>query len=205
MVFEDKSRSSAWIFLGVVFIIAVLIIMLARQDNYVSQDDLNSLGLFNSSNTILQPSVSPAKVDVFFCPEDNCANQLIREIDSSKESIYIAIYSFTHDGIADSVIRARNRGVEVKVIFDYDQSANKSSDDERIFAAGIPIARRNGSGYMHNKFTVIDGNFVATGSFNYSQNADERNDENLVFIESVDIASKFKSDFDYLWGISDKA
>ena len=180
--------------------------MLARQDNYVPQDDLNSSGLLiYSSNMPLQPAVSLSKVDVFFCPEDNCANQLIREIDSSKKSVYIAIYSFTHDGIADSLIRARSRGVEVKVIFDYDQSTNKSSDDERIFAAGIPIARRNGSGYMHNKFTIIDGNFVATGSFNYSQNADEKNDENLVFIESADIASKFKSDFDYLWDISDKA
>jgi len=205
MVFEDKSRSSAWIFLGVVFIIAILVIMLARQDNYVPQEDLNSQGLFNSSNNFSQPAISPEKVEVFFCPQDDCANQLIREIDSSQKSIYIAIYSFTHDGIADSVIRARNRGVEVKVIFDYDQSTNKSSDDERILAAGIPIARRNGSGYMHNKFTVIDGNFVATGSFNYSQNADETNEENLVFIESKELASKFKADFDKIWNDSDIA
>ena len=59
----------------------------------------------------------------------------------------------------------------------------------------VAVAIRNGSGIMHNKFSVIDDNFVATGSFNYSANADTRNEENLVFIQSAEIANQFEKDF----------
>ncbi|MFA6269117.1 MAG: phospholipase D family protein [archaeon] len=204
--------SSSIIFLALLIIISVLLVFFARTDSYVPQLDYN-LGLGVDSNSFKPigfdlPIVAPQKaneVEVFFCPQDECAQQLIKKIDSSNKSVYIAIYSFTHDEIATALIRAKERGVEVKVVFDYDQSTNTSSDDEKLMAAGIPIARRNGSGYMHNKFTVIDGNVVATGSFNYSQNADTKNDENLVFIVSESIASKFKVDFDHLWDVSIKA
>ena len=152
-----------------------------------------------------QASVSgivTSPVQVFFCPQEHCADQLIGHINDANQSIYVVIYSFTHVGISDALIRAKERGVDVRVLFDYDQAAGSSSVDEKLAAAGIPIVRRNGPGYMHNKFTVIDGNLVSTGSFNYSNNADTKNDENLVFIWSAEIAKKYKADFDKLWALA---
>ncbi len=214
---EDKGIGQGVWFLVIVIAIGALFIFFARTDNGYSifptfnssaqtpDSNMSSfkLNLFDT-NSNSSPTV-PVKVDkvgVFFCPRDACAEQLIQEINSADKNIFIAIYSFTHDGISDALVEAKKRGVEIEVVFDYDQSANASSDDEKLIEAGIKVAKRNGSGYMHNKYTVIDGNFVATGSFNYSQNADTRNDENLVFIESFEVASKYKVDFDHLWSIS---
>jgi phosphatidylserine/phosphatidylglycerophosphate/cardiolipin synthase-like enzyme len=218
VVFDSKkSSSSGIVFLVIIVVMALLVIFFARQENNPMGDDFN---LTNNSDGNLfgdvfkpidynspfsAPATNATKAEVYFCPQDACKDKLIDKVNSAQKSIYIAIYSFTLDDLASALISAKQRGVDVKVIFDYDQSTSSYSDDEKLIAAGIPIARRNGSGYMHNKFTIIDGNLIATGSFNYSQNADERNDENLVFIVSEEIASKFKADFDHLWDISIKA
>lgn len=213
---SKKSSSSGIVFLVIIVVMALLVIFFARQDNNPGGNDFNLAN--NSDGNIFgdifkpidynspfsSPITDATKVEVYFCPQDECADKLIDKVNSAKNSVYIAIYSFTLDDLSSALISAKQRGVEVKVIFDYDQSTNSYSDDEKLVAAGIPIARRNGSGYMHNKFTIIDGNLTATGSFNYSQNADERNDENLVFIVSEEIASKFKADFDHLWDVSIK-
>jgi phosphatidylserine/phosphatidylglycerophosphate/cardiolipin synthase-like enzyme len=207
---------SGKIFFLVVIIIAILVVLYAKQDSFVLPqappfNQNNSTSWFGVDVTKLNPqSAFPqtknvAAAQVFFCPDDECGDKLVQRIDSAQKSIYVAIYSFTLDSVADALIRAKQRGVEVKVVFDYDQSNNTYSDDEKLQLAGIAIARRNGSGYMHNKFMVIDETTIATGSFNYSVNADTKNDENLIFIESTDLASKYKADFDHLWDISDKA
>lgn len=202
-------------FLVIVIAIGALFVFFARTDNGysilptfnssapVADNNMSSfkLNLFDTNSASIDPVIVD-QVGVFFCPRDACAEQLIQRINSADKNIFIAIYSFTHDGISDALLAAKKRGVEIEVVFDYDQSANASSDDEKLIAEGIKVAKRNGSGYMHNKYSVIDGNFVATGSFNYSQNADTRNDENLVFIQSSDIAAKYKVDFDRLWSVS---
>ena len=201
---ENKSNNNGLIFFIVVVLIAGLFIFSVRQENNAS----NPLdGLFvasDSNNTIGYYGVPVVEekadlVEAYFCPQDACADKLVKKIDSASSSIYIAIYSFTLDSISDAVIRAKKRGLDVKVIYDSDQSKNDASDDERLSNEGIKIAYRNGSGYMHNKFTILDMNVVATGSFNYSNNADTRNEENLVFIESTGLAEKFKQNFDYIW------
>ena len=196
------------VFFVIVVLCAFLIVGWVRLEN-VSPFGEQVLGGSGSSISVseklggaLPESNSGISVEAFFCPQDSCADKLIKKIDSADKNIFVAIYSFTHDGVADALIRAKERGVEVMVVFDYDQAGNDSSDDEKLFEKGVRVARRNGSGYMHNKFAVIDARIVATGSFNYSMNADTKNEENLVFIESAEIASKFKADFDLIWGKS---
>ncbi|VVB75612.1 Cardiolipin synthase [uncultured archaeon] len=211
-----KSRSSGSIsgklFFVIVIIIAALIVFFAKGGEVIpeggfniSPNDFNFLSADANSLGAQVADANVNSVEVFFCPQDACADKMIQHIDLAKDSIYVAIYSFTHDGIAQALVRAKERGVDVRVVFDYDQSKISASDDELLQAAGILIAFRNGPGYMHNKFMVIDNSIVATGSFNYSQNADTKNDENLVFIESAVVAQKFKTDFDHLWEVSNAA
>lgn len=141
-----------------------------------------------------------ASVQVFFCPEDDCADHLIQKIDSAQNTILVAIYSFTLDEIADSLIRAKARGVDVRVLFDSGQGQSRYSEDERLAENGVQVRLFDkGSGIMHNKFAVIDEGFVATGSFNYSANADRFNDENLVFLDDTKIAKEYEKEFEELW------
>ncbi|MGI6589781.1 MAG: phospholipase D-like domain-containing protein [Candidatus Iainarchaeum sp.] len=213
MGFWEKSGSGI-VFFIIVVLFAALFIFSVRQENDaqnpfdglftgVSASDNNSkMDYFFDYYPQSGGEGGYSLVETYFCPSDYCSDKLINKIDDADSNIFIAIYSFTHDGIGDALIRAKNRGVDVWVIYDSLQSKNSASDDELLIDKGIRVAYRNGSGYMHNKYTIIDMNFVATGSFNYSNNADTRNEENLVFIHSVEVASVFKKNFDTIWSKS---
>ena len=188
MVFVTKT--GFWFLLTVV-LIGVLFIGTAKDDAWFAFPQIEQLVPSNvDSNYAAQ---------VFFCPEDNCSTQLISHIDSAQDEIVIAIYSFTLDEIADALIRAKERGVLIRVIFDNQQAANQYSEDERLLDAGIPVVIKSGSGYMHNKFIVIDRKKVLSGSFNYSSNADTKNDENLILIISEELAKQYFAEFEELW------
>lgn len=190
---NSSGISSGIIFFVIVLVLAILVFAYLREDPVAIEGD------FFGQKTIVANST-----EVYFCPEEECASQLVSKINSANKSVFVAIYSFTSEEIFSALINAKNRGVEVRVVFDYDQSKSEYSVDEKLTENGIEIKRRDGSGYMHNKFTVIDENIVATGSFNYSNNADKKNDENLVFIVSSDLAQKFINEFNELWEQSTK-
>lgn len=132
--------------------------------------------------------------EVYFCPEDVCSSQIIRQIERAQSYIYVAIYSFTLDSIADALIRARNRGVDVKVVMEKSQ-VDKGSEYERLKNAGIDVKFDKNPDFMHNKFAIIDGKIVVTGSFNWSKHADATNDENLLIVYSEELARKYESEF----------
>ena len=123
----------------------------------------------------------------------------MKEFDAAKESIHLAVYSFTSDKLANALARAVSRGVEVKVVADYSQSFSEHSVLEAISSAGVQVRVKKGAGLMHNKFAVIDESRVATGSFNYTKSADERNDENIVLVRSEETAALFGQEFLELW------
>jgi phosphatidylserine/phosphatidylglycerophosphate/cardiolipin synthase-like enzyme len=51
---------------------------------------------------------------------------------------------------------------------------------------------------MHNKFTIIDGHTIMTGSANYSHTAFNISDEDMIVMRNLDLASRYQSEFDEL-------
>jgi phosphatidylserine/phosphatidylglycerophosphate/cardiolipin synthase-like enzyme len=52
---------------------------------------------------------------------------------------------------------------------------------------------------MHNKFVVIDGKILMTGSVNYTGNGFDENNENMVVISGIKISQKYQTQFLKLW------
>lgn len=52
---------------------------------------------------------------------------------------------------------------------------------------------------MHNKFVVIDGRILITGSFNWTTQAVTSNQENLCIIDNEELAKKYTAEFERLW------
>ena len=83
--------------------------------------------------------------------------------------------------------------------------------------AGIPLIDdtadgSKGSGLMHHKFMVVDGQVVITGSANFTISgihgdlnnlATRGNANHLLRIENTELASLFTQEFNYMWGASD--
>lgn len=173
--------------------------MKARQ-LFVSVIVLSAVLAFLALQQTSSPSKNPGAEQVFFCPEDHCAQELAQKIDSAKSSVHAAVYSFTSGEIASAMVRAKERGVEVKIVTDYTQAAGEYSKGEFLEQNGIEVKKKKISGgSMHDKFVVIDGALAGTGSFNYTENADERNDENLVFLTNKETIAAFESEFLEIW------
>jgi phosphatidylserine/phosphatidylglycerophosphate/cardiolipin synthase-like enzyme len=136
---------------------------------------------------------------VCFSRVDDCSSIIIKIIDSAEKYVHVAIYSFTLDSLGDALIRARDRGVEVKVVIEREQADVKGSEYERLLKAGINV-RLDGNKYlMHHKFMVLDGKIVVTGSYNWSYGAEENNDENMIVVSNPDVARLYEAEFQRVW------
>ncbi len=131
---------------------------------------------------------------------------LIGIIGAAKQTLDVAIYSFTDQDVASALIKAKNRGVAVRVITDKTQSESSSQKTvlKMLTRAGIPVKVDTHSGIMHLKMTVADGKTATTGSFNYTKAAENSNDEVFVAISSEKVAKDFGDEFDRMWNDSGK-
>lgn len=139
------------------------------------------------------------KITVYFPPYEGSHQPIVALYDGAEKSIHLAIYSLTKDEFAEALVRAHKRGVEVKVLIDKGQALDAKADDEMLEAAGIGLRRSKGNGSMHNKFAVIDGIIVCTGSYNLSERATTKNDENYVIIKDQTVAETFEKQFQKIW------
>lgn len=153
--------------------------------------------IYSNGDFILQP---------IFCDiTKDCANTLINYINNAQTSIHILIYSLTEDSITQSLIDAKKRGVDVKIIVDDTQYNNKNMKIkiDALEKVGIPVVIMKVAGYgvMHNKIAIIDGTVIITGSFNYTKNANKNNKENIIVIidKTGDLATKYEEYFITLW------
>lgn len=106
--------------------------------------------------------------------------ELIKVIDNADDFVYFAIYYFSKQNIADALIRASKRGVEVIGISDRQASiANNKNTLEKLQKNGVDIRiSNNTNGLMHIKALVTEKSY-ASGSYNWTSSATNSNDEIL--------------------------
>jgi type I site-specific restriction-modification system R (restriction) subunit len=101
-------------------------------------------------------------------------------IDKARQSVRVAAYSFTSHPIADALVEAHQRGVDVEVVLD--KSQRKRSLAGFLKESGIPVRINRHYAIMHNKFIIIDAKVLELGSFNFTKAAEERNAENVLVL-----------------------
>jgi len=134
-------------------------------------------------------------LEVYFSPEDHFKDRLIALINSAKSSIYFMIYAFTDKDVADALINAQKRGVEVKGVFDKDFNSNPYSKYDYLKEAGLDVRLDGASFLLHDKVMIFDQNTVVTGSYNFTLSANNKNAENSLVIEDKEIYKKYEDEF----------
>jgi phosphatidylserine/phosphatidylglycerophosphate/cardiolipin synthase-like enzyme len=138
-------------------------------------------------------------IRVYFSPRGGAQEAILEEIRRARRSIHVAMYSMTARPIADALIEARQRGVEVVAVLDRTQAASRYSAATILEAQGAEVWIATGSGYMHHKFAIIDGQVLITGSKNWSARAEERNHENVMILEGRSaLVEAFAGEFERL-------
>lgn len=135
-----------------------------------------------------------------FSPNGGTTDQLVSLISLSQKTIDIAMFAFTSKPVAQALVQAAHRGVEVRFL--QDRSEAPYSQDKTLLGAGIPVrilSGISGKGVMHDKVGIFDGEMVETGSFNYSGNAQANNFENAVYDAAPATVSAFEGEFNALF------
>ena len=140
-----------------------------------------------------------AKTEIYFSLYDNPQKEIIKNINQAQAFINIAMYIFTDREIALPLIKARERGVKVRLYLDKDQVDYKYSQSRFLVQKGIKTRISSNKYIMHNKFAIIDNRLLLTGSYNWTFSANNRNDENLLVIDDPEIIEIFQNQFVSLW------
>jgi phosphatidylserine/phosphatidylglycerophosphate/cardiolipin synthase-like enzyme len=157
------------------------------------------LSLFLLFSLLCNSSIGYADIKIYFSPNGGCQDAVVSEIEKAKVSINIAMYSFTSRQITQALLEAKSKNVRIRVVLDKGQKLESYSKSRYLIAKGFDVKYHNGNGLMHNKFAVIDGKVLITGSFNWTAGAEHRNEENLLVITDKDLSQKYADRFEYLW------
>ncbi|MCP4713215.1 MAG: hypothetical protein GY869_31680, partial [Planctomycetes bacterium] len=125
-------------------------------------------------------------------------------VDEAQSSIDFCFYNLSRQGIANKLVDARDRGVEVRVIYEEDYSNDVI---EYLVNNGIPVINDGNSGhYMHNKFAIFDhgdddetNDIVWTGSWNASFAGTYDNAEHALTIRDASLAAAYTLEFEEMW------
>jgi phosphatidylserine/phosphatidylglycerophosphate/cardiolipin synthase-like enzyme len=136
-----------------------------------------------------------------FSPGGDTEKNIIGALDFARESADIAVFSFYSLDIAQAALNAHRRGVKVRVLVDRVQ-ASQSDVGALLLGAGVPFRWSQGfagKGVMHNKYAVLDGKLLMTGSFNWSDNAQDNNFENMFYSAAPAYAAPYAAQFERLF------
>lgn len=146
-----------------------------------------------------EPAINTApKIELCFTPPaHHCGHFIANAINKAHSSIYMQAYGLTHPEIIDSLIAAKQRGLDVRVLLDKSNLSQKFSKIKNLEQAGIEVTIDKVPGIAHNKVIILDQEATATGSFNFTTAADTKNVENVILIQDKNIAHQYLQNWLY--------
>ncbi len=137
------------------------------------------------------------------------SQKLIEYIQKAEETAEFAFYSISGDvgiAVANALIAAKNRGVDVRVIAT-GHTGTTNDIITYLASAGIKAVQSIGVEQMHNKFAVIDAyhadpakTWIITSSWNATDGGTNSQFQNMVIVQDVALARAYWLEFNQMWG-----
>ncbi len=129
---------------------------------------------------------------------------LIALINSAEQAIHIAAFEFNLTPVAEALIAAHRRGVQVLWLTDDDYGVEADAKEGReqfamLLDAGIEVRYDDRGALMHDKFFIFDNAVVWTGSTNVTVNDNFRNNNNVIVLYSPEVAAIYTQEFREMW------
>ncbi len=136
------------------------------------------------------------EIETIFSPQEG--NKILEQIRSANQSIEIEMFVFSSQEIYEELIRAKDRGVIIRVILEKRDSGGSNERMVEKLRENEIDARFATYEYKltHAKIIIIDGKIVVVGSHNLTKPALNENREASVIIKDQIIASAFRFEFE---------
>lgn len=155
------------------------------------------------------PAPAPGvRITARFSPKGGCPELVAWHVDRAAAAVFVGSYQWSSRPVHDAVLRARGRGVKVRVVLDPATEAGPGSLLPGLLAAGLTadeVRVDDRHAIFHDKVVLRDAGdparaAVECGSFNFSASADRANAENAVVIEGrPDVAAAYLADLETHW------
>lgn len=122
---------------------------------------------------------------------------LVEALDQARSQIDAALYDLNLWSVRNALIRAHERGVLVRLVVESDSLDRE--EIQEVIEAGIPVVADEVESLMHNKYFIIDGAEVWTGSMNLTINGAYRHLNNLLRLRSTRLAQNFATEFEEMF------
>lgn len=154
------------------------------------------LFLFLPVAVFAQPATEEA-----FSPHQGSTTLIVRTVAEAQKSVRVAAYSFTSRQIAQALIDAHKRGVDVRVVLNKAQRTSRRNMAASMAENGVPVRFNSHYAIMHDKFIIVDDVTLETGSFNFTQAAENRNAENVLVVhDDPQAVAGYVRQWEKLWG-----
>ncbi|MEK6874896.1 MAG: phospholipase D-like domain-containing protein [Nanoarchaeota archaeon] len=172
--------------------------------NYKKEFDELWSGVYGQGDSVVHPKVRVGDIEIenYFCPEDECEDHVNTVLLTANKSILVMVYGFTNKVLAKTLAMKFNQGIKIKVISDESQLSEFS---QMFFLNRTGIMTKiykghSGRNRLHHKVFIIDDERVITGSANPTYSGYYKNDENILILQNKKIATKYKQEFERIWG-----
>ncbi len=170
----------------------ILLLLLAGGAHYAGFD-LTELSEYIGVDALTGSTVTSVVEDqgdisVFFCPHQDCVSPLVNFINSAEKYVHCALFEVDLPQVQQALLQ-KEKEIDVKVI----------TDDQYLYEFNHDFVRTDTWGLQHNKFCIIDGEKVSTGSMNPTVNGATKNNNNLLLINSKILAQNYEAEFQEMW------
>lgn len=160
--------------------------------------------------------VKVGKVEFYAGPHlvggpDNLEEVIVRFIDGAKKYLDVAVQELESRPIADALLRARQRGVRVKIVLEQDYlrasriqkfpyEPTGSNEDNRLIQnallrANIDLKLDYNTSIFHQKFIVRDRVSLLTGSTNFTPTGTHKNLNHVIILHDRSVAKLYTKEF----------
>jgi uncharacterized membrane protein len=134
---------------------------------------------------IFQGSSAIAEIEAIFSSEGSIKESILKEVESTTATLELAIHDINLPDMANALLKAKQRGVRVRVIADSKQAKMKSSQITYLIHQGIMVKTLKGK-----EKGVMNDWTEASGKWNY---------ENIVILTDGETVTFYQKEFDRLW------
>ncbi len=121
---------------------------------------------------------------------------IVRAIDSARQNVDAAFYNFHSHPIASALQRARQRGLQVRLVGDLDEA---EAGYRILLEKNLLVHAGNKRGIQHNKFIIIDDTLLICGTGNFTHTGIYYNDNHYLAITAHEIISAYRREFTQLY------
>lgn len=136
--------------------------------------------------------------EVYFTP-DEIKEKILSEIDACRESIDIATRNITSVDIVNALAKAKERGVEIRIVIDRKRFLSKGILSQYCGENGFAVKILIQKGIMNNNYAIFDSKLLATGSYLWHEKTSRFNCENVIFMDKTPVLVKYQREFDRLF------